>query len=80
MEPQYMLIGHAAGIAAAIAVRSGSAVHDVNVAEMQKILLAEGAVFEYGAEYQARALEAIRRIVQPARGRSRAPWSRPAAK
>ena len=77
MESQYMLIGHAAGIAAALAARSGSAVQDVNVAELQKKLLAEGAVFEYGAEFQARGLAAIRQIIQPARVRSRAPWARP---
>jgi hypothetical protein len=80
MEPQYMLIGHAAGIAAALAVRSRSAVQDVNVAELQKKLLAEGAVFEYGAEFQAKGLAAIREILQPSPARRRAPWARPAVK
>jgi hypothetical protein len=80
MEPQYMLIGHAAGISAALAARSGSTVQDVNVAELQKKLLAQGAVFEYGAEFQARAMAAIRQILQPARGRTRAPWARPAVR
>jgi len=80
MEPQYMLIGHAAGVAAALAARSASAVQDVNVAELQKKLLAEGAVFEYGAEFQAKALAAIRQILQPAPARRRAPWARPAVK
>jgi hypothetical protein len=80
MEPQYMLIGHAAGLAAALAVRGSSAVQDVNVAELQKQLLAEGAVFENGAEFYASALAAIRQIVQPAPARRRAPWARPAIK
>jgi len=80
MEPQYMLIGHAAGVAAALAVRNASAVQDVNVAELQKKLLAEGAVFEHGPEFQAKGLVAIRQILQPSRERSRAPWARPAVK
>ncbi len=80
MEPQYMIIGHAAGVAAALAVRSASAVQDVNVTDLQQRLLAGGAVFEYGAEYQAKALTAIRQILQPSRGRSRAPWARPPVK
>ena len=75
-----MILGHAAGAAAALAVRSGSAVQDVNVAGLQKQLLAEGAVFEYGAEFQARGLAAIRQILQPSPARRRAPWARPAVK
>lgn len=65
MEPQYMILGHAAGVAAALAVKAGSAVHDIDVKELQKRLLAEGAVFEYGAEFQARGLAAIRRKLAP---------------
>ncbi|MEN6533860.1 MAG: FAD-dependent oxidoreductase, partial [Bryobacteraceae bacterium] len=79
MEPQYMILGHAAGVAAALAVKNGSAVQDVDVPALQKQLLAEGAVFELGAEYQNKGLAAIRRMFQPAR-RGRAPWGRPAAK
>ncbi len=80
MEPQYMLIGHAAGVAAALAVHNASAVQDVDIAELQQRLLAGGAVFEYGAEFQAKALAAIRQILQPSQRRSRAPWARPAVK
>ncbi len=80
MEPQYMILGHASGVAAAIAVKSGSAVQDVNVAELQKQLLMEGAVFELGAEFQARGLAAIRRNQQSSPARRRAPWARPAIK
>ncbi len=80
MEPQYMILGHAAGAAAALAVRSGSAVQDVDVAALQKQLLLEGAVFEYGAEFQAKGLAAIRRKLQPSPAARRAPWARPAVK
>ncbi|MBE0657884.1 MAG: FAD-dependent oxidoreductase, partial [Bryobacteraceae bacterium] len=60
MEPQYMLLGHAAGIAAGLAVKHGVAVQEVPIAELQKQLLAEGAVFELGIEYHNRALSLIR--------------------
>jgi hypothetical protein len=77
MEPQYMILGHAAGIAAAMAVNGAVAVQEINVKELQKRLLAEAAVFEYGAQYQAEALNLLRRKFQPPR---RAPWERRAPK
>jgi hypothetical protein len=77
MEPQYMMLGHAAGIAAALAVKNGSAMQDVNIGELQKQLLAEGAIFEYGAEPHARALSLLRDKLRP-QVRRRAPWARPA--
>jgi hypothetical protein len=80
MEPQYMILGHAAGVAAALAAKSGAAVQDISLAELQKRLISEGAVFEYGPEFQAKALAAIRQRSQPARPRGPAPWARPAPK
>ena len=78
MEPQYMIIGHAAGVAASLAVKGGLAVQDVPVPELQKILKAEGAVFEYGAEFQNQALAAIRqRYAAPPR-KGPVPWGLPA--
>ena len=80
MEPQYMIIGHASGVAAALAIKKGVAVQDIPVAELQKTLLAEGAVFEHGIEHHNRALAIIRqRYRLPARG-GPAPWARPATK
>jgi hypothetical protein len=38
MEPQYMIAGHAAGLAAALAVREGVDVHRVNLADLQRAL------------------------------------------
>ncbi|NWF84446.1 MAG: FAD-dependent oxidoreductase, partial [Bryobacteraceae bacterium] len=52
MEPQYMILGHAAGVASALAVQKGLAVQSVPVAELQRILLSEGAIFEQGVEIQ----------------------------
>jgi hypothetical protein len=77
MEPQYMILGHAAGIAAALAASSGGkAVQDIDVAELQKRLLAEGAVFEYGLEHQAKALDAIRARYRARPTGERPPWER----
>jgi hypothetical protein len=44
MEVQYQMLGAAAGVAAALAVRSGGAVHDVPVTDLQAQLAADGQV------------------------------------
>jgi hypothetical protein len=81
MEPQYMILGHAAGVASALAVQKGVAVQAIPVEELQKILLAEGGVFEQGVEIQLKALARIRELYQPARPPlKRAPWARPEPK
>ncbi|MBI4906028.1 MAG: FAD-dependent oxidoreductase [Acidobacteria bacterium] len=76
MEPQYMIIGHASGVAAAMAIRGNTAVQDVNVADLQKTLLAEGGVFEYGGQFQTRAIGVIRAKFQAPARRGPSPWDR----
>ena len=44
MEPTLMMLGHAAGLAAAQAARQGVAVQDVDVEALQRSLLDRGAV------------------------------------
>ena len=44
LEPLYMLLGHAAGVAAALAARSDVAVHRINIPMLQRVLLAQGQV------------------------------------
>ncbi len=44
MEPQYQMLGHAAGLAAAQAARRGVDVQDVDVARLQEDLVAAGQV------------------------------------
>lgn len=74
MEPQYMIVGRAAGVAAALAIQKNIAVQATPVEELRKILLEEGAVFGQGAEIQLKALAWIREPAQPA------PWARPEGK
>ena len=42
MEPTWMIMGHAAGAAAALAASAGCAVQDVSVPQLQGLLLAQG--------------------------------------
>ncbi|MDE3167206.1 MAG: FAD-dependent oxidoreductase, partial [Acidobacteriota bacterium] len=49
MEPQYMMIGQAAGVAAAMALRAGIPVQDVDTAELTARLRKAGVVMEYHA-------------------------------
>ena len=43
MEPQFMMLGHAAGVVAALSAKHGTAVQDVDLAEMHALLVADGA-------------------------------------
>ncbi len=44
MEPQYMIMGQSAGVAASMAVKSGRSVQQIDVYELQEKLKAEGQV------------------------------------
>jgi hypothetical protein len=46
MEPVYMVLGQAAGAAAALALDAGSAVQDVPYARLRERLLAAGQVLD----------------------------------
>jgi hypothetical protein len=78
MEPQYMILGHAAGIATALVAARGGDVQDVDVAEMQRRLREEGAVFENSLEAQNQALVALRKRFAPAPRKGPSPWGREA--
>jgi hypothetical protein len=47
MEPQYMIIGQAAGVAAWMAIQSKSAVQDIDTKQLTETLLKQGATMEY---------------------------------
>lgn len=76
MEPQYMILGHAAGIAAAQAIAKGTSVQNISIPDLKKTLIAEGAIFEQGLEIQNKALARIRANHDPIRPRTNAPWAR----
>ena len=47
MEPQYMIIGEAAGVAATLALKGNEAVQDVDTRQLKDRLLDQGVVMEY---------------------------------
>jgi hypothetical protein len=49
MEPQYMIIGQAAGLAARLAIEKGIAPQQVDAAALTAALRKQGAVMEYAA-------------------------------
>jgi hypothetical protein len=65
MEPQYMIIGHAAGVAASLALRDKVRPHDIDVKQLQEILLKEAAVFEYNDYQQQKSLQILRDRLRP---------------
>ena len=61
MEPQYMIIGQAAGVVASLAIRNRVAVQDVHVAILQKKLHERKAVLDLkDAEANPKAPEGSR--------------------
>lgn len=61
MEPQYMIMGQAAGVAAKMAVDAGLAVQDINIAKLAARLKDQGAIFEYVPSPQRRQVDALRK-------------------
>ena len=53
MEPQYMILGQAAGVAAAMAIRGGLAVQDIDTARLARTLVEHGAILEYQPTVQS---------------------------
>jgi hypothetical protein len=61
MEPQYMIIGQAAGVAAALAVHNNTSIQDVPVPRLQQILRVHGAVLHLDQEFHASSQSAENR-------------------
>ncbi|HEV2483965.1 MAG TPA: FAD-dependent oxidoreductase [Terracidiphilus sp.] len=51
MEPQYMILGQAAGEAAALAIRKHTSVHNISIMELQQQLREHGAVLHLNQEF-----------------------------
>ncbi|MDX1983354.1 MAG: FAD-dependent oxidoreductase [Bryobacteraceae bacterium] len=65
MEPQYMIMGQAAGVAAKLAIRDSKPVQAVDVAELQKTLKEQAAVFTFVPNEQIEALSTLRNLLRP---------------
>lgn len=63
MEPQWMIIGHAAGVAASLAHQAGRPPHEIDIKKLQSILLEQGGVFEYVAPIQNGAIGKLQRLI-----------------
>jgi hypothetical protein len=65
MEPQYMILGHAAGVAAHLAIESGKPVQSIDVSALVSTLRKQGAILEYVASPQSPALQLFPRLPRP---------------
>ena len=52
MEPQYMMIGQAAGVAAALAISAGKPVQDISMADLQAKLREHGAILHIDEQHR----------------------------
>jgi hypothetical protein len=64
MEPQYMIIGQAAGGAAKMAIESKKSVQEIDTAALITRLRSQGAVLEYVPTPQGTAIQSARKIVK----------------
>jgi hypothetical protein len=63
MEPQYMILGQAAGVAAQLAIAANQPVQAIDTAELTRILRTEGAILEFSPNAQSEALQTLRRSI-----------------
>jgi hypothetical protein len=61
MEPQYMILGQAAGVAAKLAISGGTRVQGIPVGTLVDTLKKQGAVLEYVPSAQALAIQLFQR-------------------
>ena len=61
MEPQYMIMGEAAGVAAKMAIANNQAVQDIGTAELTKRLKEQGVILEYVPSSQEPILQKLRK-------------------
>jgi hypothetical protein len=66
MEPQYMILGQAAGVAAAMAIFAGVPVQDIDTRQLVRTLVEQGAILEYAEPAQARLVSRFKGKWPPA--------------
>ncbi len=57
MEPQYMILGQAAGVAAKLAIANGTSPHDISIATLMDTLNRQGVIMEYVPSSQGLAIQ-----------------------
>lgn len=62
MEPQYMIIGQAAGVAAQMAIAGGKTVHGIDTRALTAKLKAQGAIMEYVPSPRIKAINLFRKM------------------
>jgi hypothetical protein len=66
MEPQYMIMGQAAGVAAWMAIRGDRAVQEIDTATLTRTLVEHGAILEYKTQPQTAIIGRFRGKWPPA--------------
>ena len=61
MEPQYMILGQAAGVAAKLAITNATSIQTISVAALIKRLKEQGAIMEYIPSGQTPAIEILQK-------------------
>ena len=61
MEPQYMILGHAAGVAAKLAITNSTSIQSISVPILIKTLKEQGAIMEYVPSGQTSAIQILQK-------------------
>ena len=69
MEPQYMILGQAAGVAAKMAIEGRNAVQEIDSSALTAKLRKQGAVMEYMPSVQTTVPPLFRKWIRPLRNR-----------
>jgi len=63
MEPQWMMIGHAAGVAASLALEAQRPPHEIDIRKLQATLVEQGAVSAYAVSPQNAAIPKLQHLL-----------------